>query len=361
MVGMHFPHWVEKRGKGNLKKFTRDFRAKFDQYVGVCSFVTSEQGEICGRPVYDRRHVISRASVLNKLKHPKSGKVLEMEWHVAEWQRLYLRSDEAHPVDLADPATFAPRPVGTHEACTRPLACEIHDPEYYLLDAVNPDFGDPRVRLQTCHRTVLCGLDLRRHERRLLSTWRPIGMRNTTPSQRVVWHKLVEENETARRMAENASRFFGRAWYSNQSEGRVSSGLIGWEALGFRSKLNFAACILSRNGVIAVVFPDHGDSHKMVMLYLAEMAGSVEADYERLTRAAAKSQVDNDYGVDVIQAIMGNGSGMMAASPKSYSTLCERDRLKVNQSLYDSVGIGPLLNDLPFPTGRGGRGSRPKR
>ena len=85
--------------------------------------------------------MIPRASVLEKLKDELSGKALELDWGVGQWAGLLLSSNEDHPVNLEDPATFEPRLLGTHEACTGPYACQRHH------WAFNPiDTGTPRLR-----------------------------------------------------------------------------------------------------------------------------------------------------------------------------------------------------------------------
>ena len=347
--GLGFSHWIERSGKVKLHGFTMGFQRVFDQYVGRCHFVIDAKGGICGRPVYERRHVISRASVPDLLKDKRSGKILEMEWHVAEWQRLYLGSDEEHPINLADPATFSPRAVGTHDACTRPLACGLHDPEFHSLDIANPDFSDPNVRLQALHRIVLCGLDLRLHEKSLLNNWRRTVMRNSSLSQRVLWLKRIEENKTALCMAWNTSLFLGKAWYAVNLTRESDPGLTTGQVLGFRSKLRFAASVLSKDGAAILVFPEEEDIHKMVVMYPTRMADSLRADCELVICASGISQTDDNYGVDVLEAILGNSSGMVAASPESYSRLQESQRLRINRVMYDSFGMGPLLEALSLP------------
>ena len=351
---MGYPMGVKRTGKRQIHRFMQDFQTVFDQYEGRCHFVTDEKGTFCGETVR-RRHLISRSAVLEKLKDEKSGKVLEMEWHVAEWRRLFLASDEEHPVDLADPATFELRRVGTRDACTRWFACKPHDDKFKLLDDFDdfefPNFDDPTVRLMAVHRTVLGGLDLRRQEKTLLQAWHSPVMRGSSRHQKAEWLKQIEGNGSALRKALEAVQFFGKAWYTAQSSGAADPDLISVQVVSFRSRLKFAASMLSGAGAAVMVFPGGTDLHQMVLLYLTEEADRVRPDCERLVQVSNVSRKGDSYGVGVLDTMIRNGAGMVAASIASHDGLDEEDRLKINHVVYESLGIGSLLHVLPPTSG----------
>ena len=352
---MEYPMGVKKSGKQQIHRFMQDFQKVFDECKGRCHFVIDKEGTFCGEIVRERGHVISRTSVLDKLKDEKSGKVLEMEWHVAEWRRLFLASDDEHPVDLADPATFELRRVGTRDACTRRFACKPDDDKFKLLDDFEfPNFDDPTVRLMAVHRTVLGGLDLRRQERTLLQAWHSPVMRGSSRHQKAEWLKQIEGNRSGLRKALEAVQFFGKAWYTPQSSGAADPDLISVQVVSFRSRLKFAASMLSGAGAAVMVFPGGTDLHQMVLLYLTEEADRVRPDCERLVQVSNVSRKGDSYGVGVLDTMIRNGAGMVAASIASHDRLDEEDRLKINHAVYESLGICSLLHILP-PTSGGNR------
>jgi hypothetical protein len=201
------------------------------------------------------------------------------------------------------------------------------------------------------YRMVPGGLDLRLQEKMLLERWNSRIMRGSKGPQIAEWLKHVEGNKAALQKAWEAVKFFGTAWYTAQSSGAADPDLISVQVVSFRSRLKFAACVLSRAGVAAMVFPGEANLHKMVLLYLTEEMDLVRPDCERLIQVSNVSREGDGYGVDVLDTMIRNGAGMVAASIRSHDGLEEGGRLKINRAVYDSLGIGSLLHVLPPPSG----------
>ena len=183
------------RGKNPKREADRRLRAireEADRYSGRCLFPADGKGGLCAEHP-SRCHVIPRLSVLNKLKDENSGKVLEFDWGVNQWKDLLLSSDAEHPIDLDDPATFEPREVGTHEACTGLFACQPHDDVFNpSLDTDNPDFGNPDVRRLAMGRAVLYAADLASKRKFLVDKWNSRSIRSTNKELRIRWAKERE-------------------------------------------------------------------------------------------------------------------------------------------------------------------------
>ena len=131
--------------------------------------------------------MIPRSSVLDRLKDPKSGKVLDLDWGVDQWAALILKSDEKHPVNLEDPATFELRDVGTREACTGLYACGVHDAVFTPIDTAAPDFEDPYIRWLTMRRVALYSADLCSRRKFLVDMWKWQTLRGGNRALRNSW------------------------------------------------------------------------------------------------------------------------------------------------------------------------------
>ena len=290
--------------------------------------------------------MISRSSVLDELKDKATGKVMELGWDVREWGRFLLSSDEERPMDLEDASTFVPRDVGTHDACARWFACELHDGEFGPIDGAEPDFTDSTVRFLTVYRTVLCAADLCRHRQQLHQQWNKRFMRSPNKRQRVHWAIETAEVQGALKMANAAADSLGRIWYTKKDSGHLGPSLIAGQVVNFRSTLRFAACVICGVGVAATVVPSEKDMHKIVLLYSASEENDVRADYDRLVQSATNSLEKDDYGVRVIDTLMTGGHGPVAVSPGSYRALPDIDRLVIQQIVANKMGARSIAMAL---------------
>ena len=338
--------FLDSSAKGQANEFIQGFGDELKGYIGLCLFVTGSDGKICGRHVRERHHVISRSSVLDQLKDKASGKVMELGWDVSEWRRLLLSSDEEHPMDLDDPSTFVPRDVGTHDACARWFACELHDGEFGPIDGVEPDFNDSTVRFLTMYRAVLCAADLCRHRQLLHKRWNKQFMRSHNRAQRAHWAIETAEVQWALEMANDAADSLGRIWYAKKDSGHPDPNLIAGQVLCFRSTLRFAGCVIYGAGVAATVVPSEKDMHKIVLLYLAGDENDVSDDYDRLVQSAKNSLERDDYGVGVIDTLMTRGNGPVAVSPGCYQALPDGDRLVIQQIVADKMRASSIAMAL---------------
>ena len=107
-----------------------------------------------------------------------------------------------------------------------------------------------------------------------------------------------------------------------------------------------------------MVFPTKDDWHKLGILYLKSESDQVGEDIERLATVARASDVSDDYGVTVIQELVTNGLGTLAASPISYDGLSEQDRLTIlGLIVARTVGVD-LVNSIAQQSSRSGRRRR---
>ena len=338
--------FLDPRSKGPANAFIQGFGAELKGYVGLCLFVTGSDGKICGSRVRERHHVISRSSVLDELKDKATGKVMELGWEVREWGRLLLSSDEEHPMDLDDPSTFVPRDVGTHDACARWFACELHDGEFGPIDGAEPDFNDSTIRFLIMYRALLCASDLCRHRQLLHKRWNKQFMRSHNRAQRAHWAIETAEVHRALKMANDTADSLGRIWYAKKDSGRLDPNLIAGQVLNFRSTLRFAACVIYGAGVAATVVPSEKDMHKIVLLYLAGEENDVKDDYDHLVQSAKNSLERDDYGVRVVDTLMTRGNGPVAVSPGSYQALPDGDRLVIQQIVANKMRASSIAMAL---------------
>ena len=338
--------FLDSRAKGPANAFIQDFGDELKGYVGLCLFVTGSDGKICGRRVRERHHVISRSSVLDELKDKATGKVMELGWDVREWGRLLLGSDEEHPMDLDDPSTFVPRDLGTHDACARWFACELHDGEFGPIDGAEPDSNDSTVRFLTMYRALLCAADLCRHRQQLHQRWNKQFIRSPNKAQRAHWAFETAEVQWALKMANDSADSLGRIWYAKKDSGHLDPNLIAGQVLYFRSTLRFAACVIYGAGVAATVVPSEKDVHKIVLLYLASEENDVKDDYDHLVQSAKDSLERDDYGVSVVDTLMTRGNGPVAVSPGSYQALPGGDKLVIQQIVANKMGARSIAMAL---------------
>ncbi len=290
--------------KGEASKRIGVIRKDIESYRGGCLFPANGDGDLCTEPP-SRCHVIPRSSVLNKLKDEKlDDKVFEFDWGVNQWAHLLLSSDEDHPVDLDNPATFEPRRLGTHEACTGPFGCEVHDKVFKSIDTDDPDFGNPAVRRLAIGRAVLYAADLASKRKFLADKWNSRSIRSTNRELRFRWRKEKELTDETHQKAYYAAEQWRNIWQSAGSEGELPENIVDWCALTLRSTLRFAACLFYGQATVVMVLPGEGEHHKMTLLYFREDSEKVKEDKERLAQMAKDTEQSDAYGVTIINELI---------------------------------------------------------
>lgn len=330
-----------KHLKREISKRLSKVRIEASGYSGQCLFPSEDNEGLCVRPP-SRCHVIPRRAVLDKLKDQKSGKVLEFDWEVEQWSYLLLSSSTAQPVDLADPATFRPRDVGTRDACKGPFACQPHDgvfnPE---LDTDNPDFGNADVRRLAMGRAVLHATDLANRRKYFVDNLvdnrivRSVETHDKALYMR--WLRAKKFAYTTQQAAHSVAERWRCMWRYADRKDDSSEDLVDWCTLTFRSTLAFAACVFYGKATVVMTFPGDSERHKMTLLSFREDFEKVQEDKEQLTRSASDSDEVDSYRVSVIKALMTRGNGVFAASPASYEALPMEDRLAIQCTFMEKL------------------------
>ena len=277
----------------------------------------------------------------------KSGKVLEFDWGVGQWQDLILRGDADHPIDLDDPATFEPREVRTREACTGRFACQTHDDVFNpSLDNDRPDFADPNTRLLAAGRAVLYAADLASKRKLIVEKMDRQCMRVPNVRLRMQWVKkrllAYEFDGTAHATAER----WRSIWQSANRAGEGPEDSVYWIRLNFRSTLAFAACIFYGRASAVMVLPRDGEHHDLAMLYFGGDSREAKEDEEQLAERAKATVVSDSYGVSMINELMSRGSGAIAASPASYEQLRDEDKQTIRQIIMTSLDSAEISRGL---------------
>ena len=336
--------------KGVKAEADRRFRGVAEQaslYKGRCLFPVDANGGLCLKSP-SRCHVIPRSSVLDLLKDPKSGKVLDLDWGVDQWAALILKSDEDHPVNLEDPTTFELRDVGTREACTGLYACQTHDAVFKRIDIGSPDFSNPYVRWLTMGRIAMYAADLCYRRKFLVDTWKWQTLRGGNRALRSNWLRESQFAYTAYEKAHLAARFWGESWRSLKNRDDLSDGLVDSSGETFRSRLRMAACVYYGQATAVVVLPKEGDEHTMALLHWSEDRGRVVDDQKRLIDKAQNTKATSDYGIDFFIELMAGGSGAVAASPESFRELPIVQRMEVQKVVMrglQATGIDQALRE----------------
>ena len=279
--------------------------------------------------------------------------VLDFDWGVGEWQYLLLRSDKDHPVDLDNPATFKPRELGTHEACTGQFACQFHDDVFNpKLDTDNPDFNDPYVRKLAVGRAVLYATDLAIKRKFLVKKLDGLSTGSQNRGLYMQWARMRALAYQAYGLAHSAAERWRSTWRSADKAGEELEDFVDWSPLTFRSTLTFAACILYGQATVVMVLPGDGVDHKMTILYSRGDAEKTKEDRDLLAERARDTTGADSYGVSMINELMSRGGGAIAASPASYKRLGDQDRLAIQRIIMKSLnsrGISRSLRDEDAP------------
>ena len=210
-------------------------------------------------------------------------------------------------MDLAEPAIFGPRRLGTHEACTGLYACQTHDAVFNRIDTATPDFGDSHIRWLTMGRIALYAADLCSRRKFLVDTWKWKTMRGGNKGLRASWMRESQFAYTAYEKAHSGAKWWGEIWKSLDNPDDLPDGLVGWSVLTFRSRLRMAACIYYGQATAVVALPRDGDDHTMALLHWSDEKSKVVVDEERLRRKARETETGDEYGVDV-QGFRSGGS-----------------------------------------------------
>ena len=332
--------------KGEADRRFRAVSAVVDSYRGRCLFPADGNSGLCKSPP-SKRHVIPRRSVLNQLKDEKSGMVLDFDWGVGQWKNLVLRSDADHPIDLDNPATFEPRPVGTHEACTGLFACQPHDDVFNpSLDNDRPDFDNPNTRLLAAGRAVLYAADLASKRKFIVEKMNKQSMRVPDVRLRMQWEKRRLITYKTHRTAHTTAERWRGIWESADRAGERPEDSVDWVPLSFRSTLAFAACIFYGQATAVMVLPRDGEHHDLAMLYFGDDSREAKEDGEQLAERAKATAVSDSYGVSMMNELMSRGSGAIAASPASYEQLRDEDKLRLRQIIMKSLNSAEISQSL---------------
>ena len=335
----------------------RDLRERIKRYPGRCLFAANERGARCLQPPH-KCHTIPQASVLDKLKDSKSGKVLELRWGVEQWRQLFIRSDEEHQVDLSDSTLFEPQPVGIGDASIGWFGCDVHDNEFHPTDNNELNIIDPTVRFLIAYRALLYMTDF-------IHLWAPIAADShrwvsslPKPAQYRWWRYSGTIRKLRTVLDSNVDRL-GQAWYARDQSGTIDPNIVKGEVLSFRSKLRFAACLFYGENTTLTVFPSENDQHRMAILPLRDSTLDTYDAIEQLVKKITASEEHDSYGIDVISELLSNVPlGIAVASPESYQTLSDRERETI-RGLVQSFSFADLLSatfaDRP-PLGKGRRG-----
>ena len=329
--------WIPNSRKGEVAKRLQPIK-EAEGRKGTCLFVTDGQGRVCGNPVHNNCHVIPESAVLSNLKD-RHGKVFKLRWGVSRWEHLFVSSSETNPIDLNDPDAFEPQPVGTGDACVRWFACTDHDNAFGPIDVRHLDFSNPIVRFLCVYRAALYSADLSRLGNRLLK-WDKQFLNSGNIRLRAQWIKERKALKTGIPRAKPTAIRLGKIWYDCKTRGKLDPDLVSVQSLTFRSQLRFAACMTYGNGLEVVAFPLGDDWHKMGVLHLSEYADSVKENKEKLTRLSSTSQQSSSCGINMVEELMTNGRGIIAASPESYGELSDEERRAINRTVADASGAG---------------------
>ena len=318
-------------------KKLRQYEQNIRDHDNTCMFIMDVNGELCGLHS-SRRHSIPKKAVLADLKDIKDGKVLEFRWGIGSWRDLWNRSSQTNPVDLYSSETFEPPRVGISDASVGHFACGDHDDSFSPIDVAQHGVMDQTTAVLTAYRTSLYVGDL---WRKYQATLHGRPMRELVRSQgggfaMIKWAELLESSKRLAPKLESKVGKLGSAWYSREEWENSNTSIMGVHRLCFRSRLRFAASMIFSEGCFVTVCPSSNDSHTMSISYLAEDESSLREDLERLTRIADATQVCGDYGVEVVNTLLSNGFGSMAASPHSYEELADEERETVQGTIRDS-------------------------
>ena len=108
------------------------------------------------------------------------------------------------------------------------------------------------------------------------------------------------------------------------------------------------------------VFPAEEHGHKMSILHLSEEADSAKDDKEKLVRLSEVSEESDNYGVDVLEELMTNGWGTIAASPEAYNGLHVEEKRTLQSLVARNSAANTMAKALasPRPQSKGRRDRR---
>ena len=332
--------------KRRLKKIAKQI------HRGWCLFVIDANGNICGNRVTNKCHVIPKNAVLDELKD-NGGKVLELRWGVGKWQNLFLSSSEVSQIDPSNLDGLEPQPVGTGDACVRWFACKNeakgkdHDGEFRLIDFKEPNYHDPTVRILGMYRPVLYTLDWMKAAIRLSKQENKRGSYRSNSKALIAWLKQQHILNTRRGEIEHTANRLGKMWHDWKVNRKIDCDATSWRSLTFYSRLEFSACGFYGRSVVTVV-PVAEGRHKMSILYFSEDSDSLREYLNCLSKVTTESEDNSDYGVKVMEELLTNGEGTVAASPESYRGLPAELRRTTNKIVANSSRADMIETILRF-------------
>ena len=335
-----------KNPRRKANKRLLEIEKHVSDYEGRCLFVTDDNGEYCNKSVSNNCHIVSKTAVLDVLKDDKTKKVRELQWGVSPWRELLFGDDVEQRVQ--DTSTFDPEERTTKVACAGRFACREsdHDNEFQPIDVAKPDFDDSVVRFLSGYRLVLFRADQCRKAISLRQPWDQVIMRNSKRADRALWFREKEKLTSALKNMEPDIVLLGKNWHAWKNGGDFNHTVVSAQVLNFRSTLRLAGGVSYGKATSVTVFPVQGDLHKLAVLYLTSNSGPARQDVERLAAVARASEENDNYGVTVTNALMMDGWGSLAVSPRSYEALNERDRFAIQSLVAKQVQDSELVKSF---------------
>ena len=343
---------------GEIKPAIRDQSSNIVKdlkgYEGRCLFVINHDGRFCNEPVGNNCHVSPRAAILDHLKDPGTGMLIELEWGVGQWLPFLQRDME--------PISILLRQVSPYDACVGWFACKQHkhDDEFTCIDKAHANFKEPTVGFLAAYRLALFQVDqyrLGRHlqkqreEREQKQANRAARRSNDLGKESEQLNKHI--NDWLQRGTSVVTEL-GKNWHALKTTGNFNPNLASVETVRFRSKLHLAGCVNYRENVGVSVYPIDGDLHEMALLSWA--GGSSQAQAKSLVEVAQASESSSDYDITVALELIKTQWLTLAASPESYYALSE----KHHSTIMELLALPARLMQRRIRSLRQSAGSKPR-
>ena len=327
----HF--WVNKTNIARARPQFRRVERAFREFPGRCYFVTDDKGSFCEMSAVSG-HVIPKGAVLDSLKDPSTGKVMELRWGFKQWEHLVVSSDEEHPIHFLNPLTYTPPLVGIGSAGTGRFSCDQHDKEFSLIDESSPDLDDPRVPFLTLYRNLSYLNYLTQMAQVFVNQNYPRQMQDPEVANRIVWRQATQRLRKAESWIKPLTVEIGVIWHGSRDSQDILAGQVlarDWE---FRSAIKFAASLIydgtDGDSLAITVVPLDKDWHKMTAVGLSQHDAKLQRPLTHLAELVEASEAQSQAGFDVLQDLMTSGSGIAVAKPDSYHSLSDAGRAQIN-------------------------------
>ena len=300
-------------------------------YEGRCLFVIDHHGKFCNEPVRNNCHVSPRAAILDHLKDPGTGMLIELEWGVGQWLPFLQREMEPDSIPL--------RQVSPYDACVGWFACKKHqhDDDFMCIDKAHADFKEPKIGFLAAYRLALFQVDQYRLGKHLQKQKEEREQKQANRAARRSNDLWKESKQVTKDIDEWLQRGYsvvtelGKNWHALKTTGKFNPNLASVETVRFRSKLHLAGCVNYREHVGVSVYPIDGDLHEMALLSWA--GGSSQAQSKSLMEVAQASESSSDYDIAVALELIRTQWLTLAASPESYYALGDEHRSNIMESL----------------------------